>query len=650
MTPQPRRDKTPQPPQASKSEGTSSNDGKAIPLDQGAHEQEPAGSLSNQPKPASHQPKAASDQPRPVSDQPQGASDKPKPASEQPKGVSDKPKPAPDPPKAASDKPKLDQTKPADVPHPGSPAPPSTFTPSPFTLIGNGPPDLPREAPGVPGVLAPGSQFGIYAVGACIGKGGMARIYRAEHSGLRRQVALKVLIDGFAKDPDGRERFVREARIAAAIKHPNVVNIFDVGVHDDVPYLVMELLEGSDLETLLESARPLEESMIIDIMVPVVAGLIAVHDAGIVHRDLKPGNIFLSRGRYNDLEPKLLDFGISKASGPDQLRLTAHRTFMGTPFYVPPEGLSGGEMTPLSDQYSLGVVMYECATGVTPFSAPTFLELSSLITAGEYVAPSEHNPELSARLARIIERAMSLKPEQRYKDLREMGRELLGLAGQRTRVTWGLSFGEMKPAPTSNAGPHASGRSAPPPMERRWRKPGALVLIGVMQLLVLSAGLAAWISGRVPFQGAARQPSGAPAIAAGRPEAGNEPAVVSSGAAASDTMGRSPPATAAAGFVRPTADREAAAAAGPEAKNRVGSQAWTTPHAADVPSNRDARPARTGFEQVSGGRSPRPPATRRPANSPLEPEPEWALPAVGPSPTAKPGELWLGPNGAPIFD
>jgi eukaryotic-like serine/threonine-protein kinase len=199
------------------------------------------------------------------------------------------------------------------------------------------------------GALLPGSTFGVYSVGECIGEGGMARIYRAEHAGLRRQVALKVLTNGFARNPEGRERFVREARIAAAIKHPNVVNIFDVGVEDDIPYLVMELLEGTDLESMLEEKGALEESAILDIMVPVVAGLTAVHDAGIVHRDLKPGNIFLAKGRYEELEPKLLDFGISKTSNGDQLKLTTSGLLLGTPFYMSPEGFRGDEMTALSD-------------------------------------------------------------------------------------------------------------------------------------------------------------------------------------------------------------------------------------------------------------------------------------------------------------
>jgi serine/threonine protein kinase len=307
------------------------------------------------------------------------------------------------------------------------------------------------------GVFQPGTVFGAYTIGDCIGMGGMARIYRAEHEGLQRQVALKVLTNGFAKDPERRERFLREARIAAGIKHPNVVNIFDVGVEQEIPYLVMELLEGTDLETLLNTRGALEESMILDIMVPVAAGLTAVHDAGVVHRDLKPGNIFLSRGRYGELEPKLLDFGISKASGPDHLKLTQGQ-LMGTPFYMAPEGLRGEDMTALSDQYSLGIVMYECATGCGPFTATTIPELFRVISTGECRPPAEHNSSLSKQLAHIITRAMNVEPISRYKDMRELGRELLQLAGHKTRITWGLSFGETD-APAAVV--HNQGSQAP---------------------------------------------------------------------------------------------------------------------------------------------------------------------------------------------
>jgi serine/threonine-protein kinase len=304
------------------------------------------------------------------------------------------------------------------------------------------------EAP----AFAEGSKFGVYVVGPCIGEGGMARVYRAEHAGLKRQVALKVMTQGFARDSEGRERFLREARIAAAIKHPNVVNIFDVGVCQGIPYLVMELLEGEDLEKILLSKGQLDEQTIIDLVVPVVAGLVAVHDAGIVHRDLKPGNIFLARGRNDEIEPKLLDFGISKVSGKDHLKLTAaNGSLMGTPFYMAPEAIQGAEMTPLSDQYALGVVLRECATGKNPFEGNNFAEVVGLISSARYVPIGDVNPRLSKRFVAIIERAMSLDPRNRFEDMRAMGRQLLMLAGQRTRITWGLTFGQEGRGPLALA-------------------------------------------------------------------------------------------------------------------------------------------------------------------------------------------------------
>lgn len=314
-------------------------------------------------------------------------------------------------------------------------------------------------------MLAEGSRFGGYLVGPCIGEGGMARVYRAQHEGLQRQVALKVLLDGHGKDGEGHERFLREARMIAAIKHPNVVNIFDVGVHQGRPYLVMELLEGMDLEAYVASQGPLEEPMLMDVIIPVVAGLAAVHDAGIVHRDLKPGNIFLARGRNDEMEPKLLDFGISKSSGQDKMRLTSSKgLLMGTPFYMSPEASQGLEMTGLSDQYALGVVLYEAATGTNPFSgASTFGEVVRQVTTGDYPPVITRNPKLSKRMIAIIERAMHLDPHRRFPDMRAMGRELLGLAGQRTRITWGLSFSEISQAGAADN----VGSALPPVLPRR---------------------------------------------------------------------------------------------------------------------------------------------------------------------------------------
>jgi serine/threonine protein kinase len=306
----------------------------------------------------------------------------------------------------------------------------------------------PISAASAAGIFAEGSRFGTYVIGACIGHGGMARIYRAEHEGLRRQVALKVLTEGVDRGTEGRARFMREARIAAAIKHPNVVNIFDIGVENQIPYLVMELLVGQDLETLLASHGALSEHTILDIIIPVVAGLVAVHDAGVVHRDLKPGNIFLSRGPNEEVEPKLLDFGISKATGGgEKLRLTSARgLLMGTPLYMSPEAMLGTDMTPASDQYSLGVMLYECATGINPFMSDSVAETARRVTTGQFTPISDQPIRPSRRLQAIIERTMSLDANHRYRDMRALGQDLLQLAGQRTRITWGLTFGEVAAA------------------------------------------------------------------------------------------------------------------------------------------------------------------------------------------------------------
>jgi eukaryotic-like serine/threonine-protein kinase len=306
----------------------------------------------------------------------------------------------------------------------------------------------PISAASAAGIFAEGSRFGAYVIGPCIGHGGMARIYRAEHEGLCRQVALKVLTTGVEQGTEGRARFLREARIAAAIKHPNVVNIFDIGVENQIPYLVMELLVGQDLESLLSSHGALSEHTIIDIIIPVVAGLVAVHDAGVVHRDLKPGNIYLSKGPNEEVEPKLLDFGISKAvGGGDKMRLTSTQgLLMGTPLYMSPEAMLGTDMTPASDQYSLGVVLYECATGINPFMADSVAETARRVTTGGFTPISEQAIRPSRRLQTIIERSMSLDPKHRYRDMRALGQELLTLAGQRTRITWGLTFGEVAAA------------------------------------------------------------------------------------------------------------------------------------------------------------------------------------------------------------
>ncbi|HKO94500.1 MAG TPA: serine/threonine-protein kinase [Polyangiaceae bacterium] len=500
------------------------------------------------------------------------------------------------------------------------------------------------------GLLPEGSRFGPYIVGPCIGHGGMARIYRAEHEGLRRHVALKVLLDGFAQDAEGHERFLREGRIAAAIKHPNVVNIFDVGFQDSVPYLVMELLEGQDLEALMYSQGSMAEATLVDIVVPIVAGLAAVHDAGVVHRDLKPGNIFLARGRNDELEPRLLDFGISKAAESEQFKLTTARgLLMGTPLYMSPEAIQGGEITALSDQYSLGVVLYECCTGFNPFAADTLAETVRRVTLGDFPPVAQQNPAVSKRMARIVGRAMSLDPSHRFSSLREMGRELLFLAGQRTRITWSLSFGEVMPKRTGNLSALAlPPRSTPPPRQYGRLSSAAAILFGLV--LFGSAGALLWSS-----RGA---DAGAPAVSTQALKAPQSPVLPppppSSPAPAAPAP--APSAAPASGVVAPSASatqpaRLVALAEAPSAREAPRPQA---PAAVQPPAAPKAAPpvkkARTPAKPPPPPRRRAPPRNETPVAT--EAKPEW-LPApaqLAPVAPAQRDAAPVGTNSAPIFD
>jgi eukaryotic-like serine/threonine-protein kinase len=299
------------------------------------------------------------------------------------------------------------------------------------------------------GTLPAGFEFGAYVIGGCIGRGGMARVYRAEHRALRKPVALKVMDGALLQRSDWRRRFLREGQSAAAVKHPNVVDITDVGVWQGRPYLVMEFLEGEDLEQYLSRNRPLSEAELGRLMIPVIAGLATAHASGVVHRDLKPSNVFLARGPDNEIVPKLLDFGISKLTSPFEEfdpSSTPLGELMGSPMYMSPEAVRGArDLTPQSDQYSLGVVLYECVTGRAPFRGDSLLAVLDAVAQGSFVPPRQHRPDLSQTLEGAILRAMSAEPAARFDSVRDVGRALCHSADHRTRLLWMASFGLPDP-------------------------------------------------------------------------------------------------------------------------------------------------------------------------------------------------------------
>ena len=298
------------------------------------------------------------------------------------------------------------------------------------------------------GSLAPGTSFGRYTILRILGKGGMAAVYEARHVDLHKRVALKILHPWHAMRTDIVQRFVLEARAASRIDHPNVVGIADVGVIDGATFLAMDLLEGEELSGIIDRTGPLRIERLADVMLAVISAVAAAHDAGIVHRDLKPENIFLARRRRTATHPKLLDFGISKLNVRGARR-RAHRArawSSGTPPTCRPSRSHGmGHFDERSDQYALGVVLYECATGKLPFSDAAGMQpLFTSIALGGAPPPSSLLPAVPPAFDAVVQRAMALDPAQRFPSLHALGRALLPFAGSLARLLWATEYADQE--------------------------------------------------------------------------------------------------------------------------------------------------------------------------------------------------------------
>lgn len=264
---------------------------------------------------------------------------------------------------------------------------------------------------------------GRYRVGPVIGRGAMGIVYRGEHIGLGKAVAIKFLRSSLCEDPGVVERFLREGRAASRIQHPNAVDVRDVDrAEDGVAYLVLELLQGETLEERLRrSALRLEEARAI--LAPVMNALAAGHDSGVVHRDLKPGNIFLARGPSGESIPKVVDFGIAHVD--DGRHRATRGMILGTPGYLAPEQAKGDieNIGPWSDIWSMAVVLYECLTLRLPFDVATDAPINALIfaTVEAPIVPIELLiPSAPDSLRRVMARALERNRAQRYQSMREL--------------------------------------------------------------------------------------------------------------------------------------------------------------------------------------------------------------------------------------
>jgi serine/threonine protein kinase len=256
-----------------------------------------------------------------------------------------------------------------------------------------------------------GGQLGNYLIESVIGRGGMSVVYRAKHARLGTSVALKVLAPELSSDDSFRERFLREAQMAATIDHPNVVPIHDMGMREGSLYIVMRYVSGGDLQLLLATSGPLEAEQALALLTPIALALDAAHGHGLVHRDVKPGNILIQRSRAGEIEHVFLtDFGIAKSSSISGL--TRAGGLLGTVEYMAPEQVGGGEVSAQTDVYALAGVFYECVTGRIPFERE--LAQGALLPAGPVEPISSVRPELPSALDAVIAKALSREPADRY--------------------------------------------------------------------------------------------------------------------------------------------------------------------------------------------------------------------------------------------
>jgi tRNA A-37 threonylcarbamoyl transferase component Bud32 len=284
--------------------------------------------------------------------------------------------------------------------------------------------------------------LGRYSVTRKIGQGGMGAVYEATHTLIGKRVAVKVLLDKYARREQVVARLEQEARLASAIGHEHIIDITDFGTtHDGRTFVVMEFLEGESLAECLAREGPLPETRILQITFQIASALGAAHAKGIVHRDVKPENVFLLRRKDQDFI-KVVDFGISKsmrASQPgeeESPRLTQTGMVLGTPLYMSPEQARGDEeLDHRIDIYALGVIMYELATGQVPFLGTNYLSIISQVLNDEAPRPRQVRPELSSEFEAIVLRLLEKDRDRRYQTTEDVVHDLTVLLDDPTRST-----------------------------------------------------------------------------------------------------------------------------------------------------------------------------------------------------------------------
>jgi tRNA A-37 threonylcarbamoyl transferase component Bud32/CheY-like chemotaxis protein len=272
-----------------------------------------------------------------------------------------------------------------------------------------------------------GTVIAGYRIEERIGRGGMGVVYRAEHINLQRRAAIKIIAPDLAESAGFRERFTREARIAAALQHPNIVTVYDAGEVDGTLYLAMQYIQGEDLSGVLMREGRLRPYRAIDVCRQVASALDAAHAMGLIHRDVKPANVLIE-GRT----AFLTDFGLTKRLDGTHAQITRAGDVVGTIHYVAPEQIEGRKVSARSDVYSLGCLLYHCLTGTVPFARDTDVAVIYAHLSEEPTKLVDVRPELPEGLDAVVAKAMDKSPDRRFPSCGDMisaARAVLDAAG-----------------------------------------------------------------------------------------------------------------------------------------------------------------------------------------------------------------------------
>ena len=344
--------------------------------------------------------------------------------------------------------------------------------------------------------LEAGFELAGYRVASVAGRGGMGVVYRATDVALDRPVALKLITGDLAGDPDFRARFQRESRIAASIRHPNVITVFRAGEEDGLLYIAMDYVQGTDLKELIVREGRIEPVTAAAIVAQVAAALDAAHAKALVHRDVKPANVLIAD---EDGRPHayLTDFGLSKGMASESA-MTKTGTFVGTLDYVAPEQVRGDRVDARTDVYSLGCVLYHCMTGTLPY--PKESDVAKLYAHAHEPQPSARAvvPELPAECDDVLSRAMAKDPADRFQSAGDLGRAAEAAVAGRAASGADRTVAVGAAAPldddrTAVRQPTATAQAAHPAAKRRRRRPllagaGLVVLIAAIAVALASGG------------------------------------------------------------------------------------------------------------------------------------------------------------------